>query len=54
MVRYKGTDRAVREMRKHVAWYTTGYPNSALLRGQANTVCSMEELESLLRRYLAE
>ena len=54
MVRYKGTDRAVREMRKHVAWYTTGYPNSALLRGQANMVCSMEELESLLRRYLAE
>ena len=54
MVRYKGADRAVREMRKHVAWYTTGCPNSALLRGQTNTVCSMEALEALLRQYLEE
>ena len=51
MEHYKGVDRAVREMRKHVAWYTGGYPNSALLRGQVNTVGSMEELEELLRAY---
>lgn len=50
---YKGSWRAVREMRKHVAWYTTGCPNSSVLRSQVNSVVSMEELEKLLYRYLS-
>ncbi|MBQ3912857.1 MAG: tRNA dihydrouridine synthase DusB, partial [Lachnospiraceae bacterium] len=33
---YKGEDTAVREMRKHVAWYTEGFPYSAKLRGRIN------------------
>lgn len=46
--RYKGEYIAVREMRKHVAWYTTGFPNSAKLRQAVNEVESMEALRELL------
>ena len=44
----------MREMRKHVAWYTTGYPNSAKLRVKVNAVETMAELETLLCEYAAE
>ena len=40
----KGEYTAVREMRKHVAWYTAGYPNSAALRRRVNEMESFEEL----------
>lgn len=42
---YKGEYIAVREMRKHVAWYTTGYPHSAKLRQLVNEMETMAELE---------
>ncbi len=45
---YKGEYLGIREMRKHVSWYTTGLPNSAKLRGEINAVESYEELVSLL------
>lgn len=45
MSKYKGEYTAVREMRKHVSWYTAGCPHSAKLRGKINTVESMAELE---------
>ena len=45
---YKGEYLGIREMRKHVSWYTTGLPNSAKLRGEINAVESYQELESLL------
>lgn len=45
----KGVYTGIREMRKHVAWYTTGYPNSAKLRAKVNEVESLEELEDLIR-----
>ena len=45
---YKGEYLGIREMRKHVSWYTTGLPNSAKLRGEINAVESYEELERLL------
>ena len=45
---YKGDYLGIREMRKHVAWYTTGLPNSARLRGEINAVESYDELERLL------
>lgn len=47
-MQYKGDYLGIREMRKHVAWYTTGLPNSARLRGEINAVESYEELEKLL------
>ncbi len=47
-MQYKGDYLGIREMRKHVAWYTTGLPNSARLRGEINAVESYEELKTLL------
>lgn len=51
-IQYKGEYLGVREMRKHVAWYTTGLPNSAKLRGEINAVESYEELVTLLEKRL--
>lgn len=48
---YKSELTAMREMRKHVAWYTTGYPHSSQLRAAVNEVQSMEELEELLGNW---
>ena len=48
MVEYKGVFSGIHEMRKHVAWYTTGFPNSSKLRDQVNHVESYEELKELL------
>ena len=48
MVEYKGEYTGIHEMRKHVAWYTTGYPGSSKLRDAVNHVESLEELEQLL------
>lgn len=45
---YKGERIGMREMRKHISWYTAGYPNSAKLRGAINEVETYEELEALL------
>lgn len=46
MLKYKGEYTAVREMRKHVSWYTAGVPHSAKLRGKINAVESMAQLEA--------
>ena len=46
----KGEFTGIREMRKHVAWYTAGYPNSAKLRAKVNEIESYEELTELLKR----
>lgn len=41
---FKGEYTGVREMRKHLSWYTTGYPNSARFRQMINSMESMDEL----------
>ena len=41
---YKGEYTAIREMRKHVSWYTTGLPNSAKFRKYVNEMETLEEL----------
>lgn len=43
-LQYKGEYTAVREMRKHLAWYTAGMPHSARFRQMINSMDSMEEL----------
>ena len=48
-VECKGDYTGIREMRKHISWYTTGLPGSAKLRGRINSVESLEEMEALLR-----
>lgn len=45
---FRGEKTAMREMRKHVAWYTAGYPNSAALRNDINLVESLSELVNLI------
>lgn len=49
-IEYKGDYLGIREMRKHVSWYTTGLPNSAKLRAKINAVESYEELEQLFEK----
>ena len=49
LVEYKGAYIGIREMRKHVAWYTAGYPNSAKLRARVNEIESLEALEHLIQ-----
>lgn len=44
LVACKGEYIGIREMRKHVAWYTAGYPNSAKIRCQINETESFEDL----------
>ncbi|MEF2879613.1 MAG: tRNA dihydrouridine synthase DusB [Blautia sp.] len=46
---YKGPYTGIREMRKHVAWYTAGMPHSAAVRRMVNQVESFEELEELVK-----
>lgn len=50
LVEYKGSYTGIREMRKHVAWYTAGFPHSAKLRAKVNEVESLEQLEGLIRQ----
>ena len=47
---YKGVYTGMREMRKHVAWYTSGMPHSASVRRQVNEVESYAQLEELVSR----
>lgn len=48
----KGEHTGIREIRKHAAWYTAGYPNSARLRGRINEVENLTQLEELFREVL--
>ena len=44
----KGEYTGVREMRKHMSWYTAGMPNSARLRQSVNLAESFEEISKLV------
>ena len=48
MLPYKGEFTTIREMRKHVSWYTQGLPGSARLRDEVNRCETVEELNRLL------
>lgn len=41
---FKGEYTGVREMRKHLAWYTTGMPHSAAFRNSINLVETAEDM----------
>lgn len=45
MIEEKGESIAIREMRKHVAWYITGMPHAARMRGRINEMETMEQLK---------
>lgn len=50
-IEYKSEYTGIREMRKHVAWYTSGFPGSAKLRDKINEIESIEDLETILEDY---
>lgn len=54
MVHYKGEYTGIHEMRKHVAWYTQGLPNSAKLRAGINKVESYEELRLIVDNLIRD
>nr|WP_296263775.1 tRNA dihydrouridine synthase DusB [uncultured Merdimonas sp.] len=51
-IEFKGDYLGIREMRKHVAWYTKGLKGSSKLRDEINRVESYEELEALLEEKI--
>ena len=50
----KGEYTAVREMRKHIAWYTAGYPRSAALRRKVNEIEDFETLKETVQQIFTE
>ena len=50
-IEFKGDFIGIREMRKHVAWYTKGMKGSAKLRDAINQVESYEELDHAKRMF---
>ena len=48
MLEFKGEYIGIREIRKHAAWYTGGYPNSSRLRESINGVETFDKLEELM------
>lgn len=51
---FKGEYTAVREMRKHIAWYTAGYPNSAALRREINAMETFEQLKNAVENIFVQ
>ena len=52
LVDYKGEYTGIREMRKHIAWYTAGLPHSAELRRMCNQIETMENLVETINAKL--
>ena len=49
-IQYKGEYTAVREMRKHISWYSAGYPNSSKLRAKMNEMETMEDILAIMEK----
>ena len=50
----KGEYIAMREMRKHIGWYTAGLPGSAAFRGRINEIEEMGQLEEVISRFMGD
>lgn len=50
-LKYKGEYTGIREMRKHVSWYMTGFPGSAKFRGAVNEVETMDQLLEMIENW---
>lgn len=48
----KGEYTGIREMRKHISYYTKGLENSSAVRNYINTITDKEELKKALIEYL--
>ncbi len=52
LIEVKGEYTGIREIRKHAAWYTAGYPDAAQFRGRVNEVETYAELAALFEEFL--
>ncbi|MGI6012538.1 MAG: tRNA dihydrouridine synthase DusB [Ruminococcus sp.] len=50
-VEIKGEYTGIREMRKHIAWYTAGLPHSSRMRGMVNEILALADLEAMIETY---
>lgn len=50
-VEEKGEYTGIREMRKHLAYYTKGLKNSSSIRSHINTITSKDELVQAITEY---
>lgn len=50
-IKYKGEDKTVREMRKHIGWYLKGMYGSAKMRDDINHIVDADEVRQMLRDY---
>lgn len=51
LLKEKGEYTAVREIRKHVAWYVKGLPGATIVREQVNRCETREEFEKVILEY---
>lgn len=51
-LQYKGEYTGVREMRKHLSWYTFGMPNSASFRNRINNIETYEDLLAAIHEVM--
>lgn len=49
-IEYKGEYTAVREMRKHISWYSAGYPGSTKLRAKINEMENMDDILAITEK----
>jgi len=47
----KGEQTAVKEMRKHIAWYIKGLPEATFLRQKINVIEEKNQLENTIKEY---
>lgn len=50
-IKEKGEYTGIREMRKHISYYTKGLDNSSEIRSKINTITDKDELISTLKEY---
>ena len=53
-IKYDGELKAVREMRKHAAWYLKGLPRSSEVRNLVNSLTTTQEVTNILEEYKNE
>lgn len=51
LIEFKGEYIGVREMRRHLAFYTKGMPQASAMRAEINTVMNMNDIEFLVNKY---
>lgn len=50
-IKYLGEDKAVRDMRKHIAWYIKGLYNCTEIKNKINTMADANEVLDVLQKY---